>query len=109
MRHILEDFHGFPRSWSHLWHRFAVAVDGPGAARASLRAPGSGTGTGRSAGVQRQPVGIGLRQDAPPRMGPGRQFEGEVPPRQIPGGTVDPARGPESTCHFPMIPGSAPC
>ena len=67
---------------------------------------GQGTGTGRSAGVQRNPTGS-VSGVGPPRMGPGRQFEGEVPPRQIPSGGSIPL-GPGVNVRFPDDPGLAP-
>ena len=52
---------------------------------------GQGTGTGRSAGVQRNPTGS-VSGVGPPRMGPGREFEGEVSPPSNSGRQIDPAR-----------------
>ena len=66
---------------------------------------GQGTGTGRSAGVQRNPSGS-VSGVGPPRMGPGREFEGEVSPRQIPGGRSIPL-GPGVNVRFPDDPGLA--
>src|SRR5271157_310263 len=67
---------------------------------------GQGTGTGRSAGVQRNPSGS-VSGVGPQRMGPGRVFEGEVPPRQIPGGRSIPL-GPGVNVRFPDDPALGP-
>lgn len=67
---------------------------------------GTGTGTGRSSGVQRNPSGS-VSGNAPPRVGPGREFEGEVPPRQVPSGASIPL-GPGVNVRFPDDPGLAP-
>ena len=64
-----------------------MAQEPPGLSSGS----GQGTGTGRSAGVQRNPSGS-VSGVGPQRMGPGRGFEGEVLPRHIPCGQIDPAR-----------------
>ena len=67
---------------------------------------GQGTGTGRSAGVQRSRSGS-VSGVGPPRLGPGREFEGEVPPRQIPGGRSIPL-GPGVNVRFPDDPALGP-
>jgi len=67
---------------------------------------GQGTGTGRSAGVQRNPTGS-VSGSGPDRMRPGRGFEGEVVPRQIPSGGSIPL-GPGVNVRFPDDPGLAP-
>jgi len=67
---------------------------------------GQGTGTGRSAGVQRNTSGS-VSGVGPQRMGPGREFEGEVPPRQIPGGRSIPL-GPGVNVRFPDDPTLGP-
>ena len=67
---------------------------------------GQGTGTRRSAGIQRSRSGS-VSGIGPPRMGPGREFEGEVSPRQIPGGRSIPL-GPGVNVRFPDDPGLAP-
>ncbi len=105
MRHILD----FPRLPAILVASLALGLPSPLMAQEPpglSSGTGSGTGTGRSSGVQRNPSGS-ISGNAPPRTGPGRQFEGEVPPRQIPGGASIP-RGPGVNVRFPDDPGLAP-
>ena len=78
-----------------------MAQEPPGLSSGS----GQGTGTGRSAGVQRNPSGSASGV-GPQRMGPGRGFEGEVTPRQIPG-EIDPL-GPGVNVRFPDDPALGP-
>ena len=79
-----------------------MAQEPPGLSSGS----GQGTGTGRSAGVQRNRSGS-VSGVGPQRTGPGREFEGEVPPRQIPGGGSIPL-GPGVNVRFPDDPSLAP-
>src|SRR5208337_1326288 len=79
-----------------------AAQESPGLSSGS----GQGTGTGRSSGVQRNPTGS-VSGVGPPRMGPGREFEEEVPPRQIPGGRSIPL-GPGVNVRFPDDPTLGP-
>ena len=78
-----------------------MAQEPPGLSSGS----GQGTGTGRSAGVQRNPSGSASGV-GPQRMGPGRGFEGEVIPRQIPGRSIP--LGPGVNVRFPDDPTLGP-
>src|SRR5271157_6216724 len=105
MRHALE-LPRFPAvlvaSLAFCLPSMLVAQEPPGLSSGS----GQGTGTGRSSGVQRNPSGS-VSGVGPQRMGPGREFEGEVAPRQIPGGRSIPL-GPGVNVRFPDDPGLAP-
>src|SRR5271157_2377291 len=105
MRHALE-LPRFPAvlvaSLAFCLPSMLVAQEPPGLSSGS----GQGTGTGRSSGVQRNPSGS-VSGVGPQRIGPGGGFEGEVTPRQIPGGRSIPL-GPGVNVRFPDDPALGP-